>query len=100
MGSQFNCLEFVSPSVKPEHGITGYIWDRTQGPACATACAPGTVVRNYFGVDGQGQSQDRQVRNLSDVEKLLDNEHERFFEVVSGYTLSSPDRIQRLGNRL
>jgi hypothetical protein len=32
--SQFNCLEFVGPGVVPEDGVTGYIFDRTQGPAC------------------------------------------------------------------
>ena len=32
--SQFNCLEFVSPGVTPEHGITIYEHDKTQGPAC------------------------------------------------------------------
>ena len=28
--SQFNCLEFVGPSVVPEDGVTGYVFDRTQ----------------------------------------------------------------------
>lgn len=46
--SQFNCLEFPGPSVLPEHGVTNYVGDRTQGPACSVACGPGTVYRNYF----------------------------------------------------
>ena len=29
--SQFNCIEMVGPSVRPEDGITGYFYDRTQG---------------------------------------------------------------------
>ncbi|CAJ1350476.1 unnamed protein product [Effrenium voratum] len=48
VASQFNCLEFVGPSVTPEHGITGYVMDRTQGPACSIACGPATAFRNYF----------------------------------------------------
>ena len=86
--SQFNCLEFAHPGATPEDGVTGYVHDGTQGPACALACAPGTVYRNYFagvcGVPvpsssahgargregsaaGQGQSADRQINNLAGV---------------------------------
>jgi hypothetical protein len=32
----------------PEHGVTVYSGDPTQGPACALACAAGSVYRNYF----------------------------------------------------
>jgi hypothetical protein len=46
--SQFNCLEFISPNITPEHGISGYQHDRTQGPACSIACGAGTAYRNYF----------------------------------------------------
>lgn len=46
--SQFNMLEFPSPNCAPENGITQYMYDRTQGPACAIACAPGTAYRNYL----------------------------------------------------
>eukprot|EP01013_Petalomonas_cantuscygni_P025426 TRINITY_DN4737_c0_g1_i1.p1 TRINITY_DN4737_c0_g1~~TRINITY_DN4737_c0_g1_i1.p1 ORF type:complete len:447 (+),score=87.40 TRINITY_DN4737_c0_g1_i1:60-1400(+) len=46
--SQFNCLEFPSPEIVPEAGISDYIYDRTQGPACAIACPAGTAVRNYL----------------------------------------------------
>jgi hypothetical protein len=46
--SQFNCLEFPGPSVVPEMGVTGYVGDHTQGPACSVACGPATVYRNYF----------------------------------------------------
>lgn len=37
VASQFNLLEMVSPDVTPEHGVTRYQSDRTQGPACALA---------------------------------------------------------------
>ena len=46
--SQFNCLEFASPHAVPEQGVTIYEDDGTQGPACALACAAGTVYRNYL----------------------------------------------------
>jgi len=98
--SQFNTLEHTSQRGTPELGITCYSGDRTQGPACATACAPGTVVRNYFGLDGKGQSVKRQVRNLAEVEELLENEKERFFEVVNGYTLSKDTDLKRLTDKL
>lgn len=50
VASQFNCLEMVNPGVTPENGITMYEADRTQGPACAIACAPATAFRNYLTV--------------------------------------------------
>jgi hypothetical protein len=46
--SQFNCLEFVNPDITPEHGISIYVCDRTQGPACSIACGAATAYRNYF----------------------------------------------------
>src|SRR5215472_16436750 len=57
VASQFNLLEMVSPDVTPEHGVTRYEHDRTQGPACAIAAGAATIYRNYFapvaGVPGQ-----------------------------------------------
>ena len=53
VASQFNLLEMVSPMVTPEHGVTRYQHDRTQGPACAIAAGAATIYRNYFApVDG------------------------------------------------
>ena len=52
--SQFNCLEFAHPGAVPENGVTGYIYDGTQGPACSLAAPAATVARNYF-VDTNGQ---------------------------------------------
>jgi len=98
--SQFNSLEHVSEHGIPEHGITCYSSDRTQGPACATACAPGTVVRNYFAFGDKGQTGDRQVKNLEDVENMLSNSQEQFFGVVNGYTLAREENLQRLSKKL
>lgn len=71
VASQFNCLEMVGPGVTPNHGITQYVLDKTQGPACALACPGGTLFRNYF-VNGSGQGTGgAQINTLSSVEKLL-----------------------------
>jgi len=111
--SQFNCLEHTSSHGRPEQGIACYAHDRTQGPACATACAPGTVVRNYFadaalGAAGSlsdpsrpGQTGTNQVENLRDVEEALGNKSEQYFEVRAGYTFApNPSKLKRLLERL
>ena len=46
--SGLNCLEFPGLGCSPTLGVTCYEHDFTQGPACALACAAGTIVRNYF----------------------------------------------------
>jgi len=57
VASQFNLLEMVGPDVAPEHGIARYAHDKTQGPACAMACAAGTIWRNYLVPLGDQQGQ-------------------------------------------
>ena len=81
--SGLNALEFTSPSSAPEHGITGYEHDRTQGPACALACAAGTVVRNYFA----GNSPTGQLDALAELSAALPQPPA--FQVRSGY-ISAP----------
>src|ERR1700741_4888897 len=73
VASQFNLLEMVSPDVTPEHGVTRYQYDRTQGPACAIACGAATIYRNYFApIDGQeGQTATRQFDGLREVGRAL-----------------------------
>ncbi|HEX5660645.1 MAG TPA: hypothetical protein VFX59_25810 [Polyangiales bacterium] len=94
VASQFNCLEFVGPEVVPEHGVTGYASDLTQGPACSLAAAAATVVRNYFvPVDGvAGQTRDRQLDNLHGLAALLG----AHWDVVNGYVHSDAARLRRL----
>jgi hypothetical protein len=69
VASQFNLLEMVSPDVTPEHGVTRYQNDHTQGPACAIAAGAATIYRNYFvPIDGsRGQTATRQLNGLADV---------------------------------
>jgi hypothetical protein len=92
--SQFNCLEFSSSKTTPEFGVENYQYDHTQGPACALACAAGTVYRNYFAlVDPDrpnilGQTKQNQINNLDELEKLLDNNSNDFWYVENGYTFS------------
>ncbi|MBM3988521.1 MAG: hypothetical protein FJ294_11275 [Planctomycetes bacterium] len=73
VASQFNLLEMVHYDISPEEGITRYASDRTQGPACALAAAPATVVRNYFApVAGEsGQTRERQLDMLAELAASL-----------------------------
>ncbi len=89
VASQFNLLEMVSPSVIPEQGIAIYEYDPTQGPACAIACAAGTIFRNYFvETNGQiGQTSDNQIDCLADVGHALGNTDHRLWKTQNGYAL-------------
>jgi hypothetical protein len=113
--SQFNCLEFPSFHVIPEDGITAYYSDHTQGPACALACAAGTLYRNYFVSPEQlqapsslpemnqsesqcsiGQTASSQVNNLAELESFLDNASNNYWEIRNGYSFSNPERLDKL----
>jgi hypothetical protein len=67
VASQFNLLEMTSYDVTPEHGVTRYQHDRTQGPACAIAAGAATLYRNYFAPVGgsDGQTAERQFNGVS-----------------------------------
>lgn len=69
VASQFNVLEMPAPSVTPEHGVSGYAHDHTQGPACAMAAGAATIWRNYFAPvpgnpAGHGQTARHQLDGL------------------------------------
>lgn len=98
VASQFNCLEFVNEDVVPERGITGYVHDHTQGPACSIACGPATCFRNYFADVGgtNGQRRDRQINNLHDINTQLGNPDGRYFTVANGYTKAKDEGLQAL----
>ena len=66
VASQFNLLEMTAPSITPEHGVTRYQFDRTQGPACAIAAGAATIYRNYF-----AQTPERQLDALAAVGAAL-----------------------------
>lgn len=105
--SQFNCLEFPSPDAVPERGIVRYQSDNTQGPACALACAAGTLFRNYFAPvvrkDGTvqiGQTRNVQLNNLDELELALNNEEHEYWTVKNGYTFSDDCLLRQLRARL
>ena len=51
--SNLDCLQHEARnlSVTRASGVADYVYQRTQGAACAISCAPGTIVRNYFAHD-------------------------------------------------
>mmetsp|Transcript_85947 Transcript_85947/g.165453 ORF Transcript_85947/g.165453 Transcript_85947/m.165453 type:complete len:605 (+) Transcript_85947:64-1878(+) len=94
VASQFNCLEFPGPYVTPEDGITSYVCDRTQGPACSVACGPATALRNYFVEAGgeSGQTCDRQVENLQGILAQLGHAG-KHITVRNGYTFAADNGL-------
>jgi len=105
VASQFNCLEAIGPNMVPEYGVTDYVYDRTQGPACCIAAGPATVFRNYFvPVDGEvGQRARRQINNLRPLQRRLcgdQADEEDFFKVVGGYTMATDEGLRRMNAKL
>ena len=102
VASQFNLLEMVRPDVSPEDGVTRYVHDRTQGPACALAAGAATVYRNYFvPVDGQnGQTRDRQIDCLRDLGAELGNESHELWTMRNGYALCTEGGLATIAQKL
>ena len=94
--SQFNSLEMIGPAITPEHGITIYCRDHTQGPACALSCPAATVYRNYL--HNQGSS-GHQINLMEGVEKLL--APESYWTIKNGYLLPADSiTLKTLSKRL
>ncbi len=96
VASQFNLLEMVGPGVTPEDGVTGYINDRTQGPACAIAAGAGTILRNYL-VElpgGRGQTADRQIDTLTDLGAAWGHAGEQPWAMRNGYAMFTREGLQ------
>lgn len=95
VASQFNALEMVGPSVTPEHGVTRYEYDRTQGPACAMAAGAATIYRNYFAPVGDqlGQTAAHQLDGLAEIgaelSKRLGCPVTDLWTMQNGYALAS-----------
>ncbi|NPC56676.1 hypothetical protein [Caenimonas soli] len=102
VASQFNLLEMVGPNVTPEHGVTGYAGDPTQGPACAIAAGAGTIFRNYLAeVDGQvGQRAGRQIDCLKDVGRALGNTDGSLWQMKNGYALCTKSGLATIDANL
>lgn len=81
--SNLDCLqhEALNFSVTRASGVAEYVYQRTQGAACAISCAPGTIVRNYF-------AHDTEVNTLSAVIERLSGgaaaEKRQLLDVIHG----------------
>jgi hypothetical protein len=102
VASQFNLLEMTGPDVTPEHGVTRYAFDRTQGPACAIAAGAATIYRNYCApVDGHvGQTQDRQIDCLRDLGAALRNEDNSLWTMRNGYALCTESGLASIARTI
>lgn len=100
--SQFNLLEMVGPSVKPEKGVGIYEHDYTQGPACAIACGAGTIYRNYFAeVNGKvGQTASNQIDCLEDIGVALQNNKLGLWKMQNGYALATRDGLRNIAQQI
>jgi hypothetical protein len=98
VASQFNLLEMTGPDVTPEMGVTRYVTDLTQGPACAIAAGAATLYRNYLapvhGVSGQTEAQ--QIDCLADIGTALGNGEERLWEMRNGYAMCTSSGLAAL----
>lgn len=102
VASQFNLLEMTGPNVTPEHGVTRYEHDHTQGPACAIAAGAATIYRNYFApVEGEiGQTRHRQLDCLRDIGVALGREDGSLWRMRNGYALCSENGLARIERQL
>lgn len=106
VASQFNLLEMTSPDVSPEQGVSGYHYDKTQGPACAIACGAGTIYRNYFVQinESRGQTADRQLNMISDLGDYLASQMNmtvsELWRMRNGYLLPSTKGLNAIANYL
>lgn len=94
--SQFNCLE-SGPEYTPEKGVSAYAEEPTQGRECAISCAPGTIVRAYFALNGGPQTEDNQINTIEDLVGQLGEKA----IVKNGYT-APPDAkiLQKLNDKI
>lgn len=116
VASQFNCLEMI-----PEHGVTAYASDRTQGPACCLCTQPAIVYRNYLmdwsqlfehdnsslPLEGDtvtenkeyGQRADHQLDNADDLRAFLEEQigsNEPLFWTQNGYMIANRDQLNQM----
>lgn len=106
VASQFNLLEMIGPSVSPEHGVSRYAFDPTQGPACAIAAGAATIYRNYFAPVGDqlGQTSSRQLDGLADLGTALAGALGRpvssLWDMRNGYALCHSDGLSAITSHL
>jgi hypothetical protein len=102
VASQFNLLEMVGPSVRPEDGVVIYAGDPTQGPACAIAAGAATIYRNYCVPvgGGIGQTSDRQLDALAHMGHALSSALGRPVDALwtmrNGYALCTEEGLNAI----
>ena len=90
----------------PEHGVTGYQSDPTQGPACAIAAGAATIYRNYFVPigDSHGQTARRQLDGLADLGAVSSGATELpvgdLWTMRNGYALATPTGLDAIARHL
>ena len=106
VASQFNMLEMTGPDVTPEQGVTRYMDDDTQGPACAIAAGAATIYRNYFAPvgDGFGQTAERQLDGLALMGEALARATglpvTSLWEMQNGYALCSKSGLRAIAKHV
>lgn len=106
VASQFNMLEMLSPRVTPEQGVTRYVLDETQGPACAMAAGAATIWRNYFAPVGgaTGQTATRQLDALESMGRELSQRLGRsvqdLWTMQNGYAMCTLEGLSAIGRLL
>lgn len=106
VASQFNLLEMTSYDVTPEHGVTRYQDDHTQGPACAIAAGAATIYRNYFApIEGSwGQTATRQLDGLADMGVALSDALgvpvSQLWKMHNGYALGTKAGLNAIARHL
>jgi hypothetical protein len=106
VASQFNLLEMVGPELTPEHGVTRYATDPTQGPACAIAAGAATLYRNYFVPVGTatGQTSVRQLDGFADlgtvVAQGLGRTADQLWTMRNGYPLFTYEGINLMSGHV
>lgn len=102
VASQFNLLEMVGPDVTPEHGVTIYAGDPTQGPACAIAAGAATIYRNYFVPVGSaiGQTKELQLDGFADLGAAMSQgvgkPDTRLWHMRNGYAMFTREGVDQM----
>jgi hypothetical protein len=91
VASQFNCLEHPNPACGMLNGVSGYVHDRTQGPACALACPFDLLFRHYC-----AQSPDNQLDGTADLwHELRNAAFDNPWNMRNGYLLPNGQETLR-----
>jgi len=106
VASQFNMLEMTGPEVTPEQGVTRYVGDPTQGPACAIAAGAATIFRNYFAPVGDrfGQTSECQLDGLALMGETLARATglpvTSLWEMQNGYALCTKSGLRAISKHV